>query len=110
MRLSDALASQVTSSTRARGLDYFTRKKVLSLEQHDGIIQATVAGTDDYDVWIESGGPRLRVSCTCPHCIDHLQVCKHIWATMLAAEVKGLPLLPPGPAPSRIRFDVVADP
>jgi superfamily II DNA or RNA helicase len=110
MQLSDALASQVTSSSRSRGLEYFQSGAVVSLHHQDGIIEATVAGNVDYDVVIEPVGTRLRVSCTCPHFVDHLQVCKHVWATVLAAEAEDIPLLEPGVAPGRIKLELVADP
>ena len=110
MRLSDTLASHVTSSTRSRGLDYFTSGAVASLEQRDGIVQATVVGSEDYDVWIEPAGKRLRVSCTCPHFADHLQICKHIWATILAAETEGMSIIEPGIPPGSIEIDFLADP
>jgi uncharacterized Zn finger protein len=90
MRLSDALASKVTSSTRSRGLEYFTTRKVRSLTHHDGIVQATVAGSEFYDVWIEPHGSRLRVSCTCPHFLDHLVVCKHVLADAILKADEGL--------------------
>ena len=109
MQLSDVIAPQVTPSTRSRGLSYFESGAVTSLERYEGIVEATVRGSEDYDVWIEPIGAKLRLSCTCPHFLDHLQVCKHIWATLLAAEGDGIPLFE-GPAPSRIQLELVADP
>ena len=100
MRLSDVLASHVSKSSRSRGADYFESGAVKRIDRRDGIIQAVVVGSEDYNVWIEAVDAQLRSSCTCPHFIDHSLICKHIWATILAAEAQGIPLIEPGPAPS----------
>jgi superfamily II DNA or RNA helicase len=66
----------------------------LTLER--GIIQATVRGSDLYTVRIEPDGSLIRVACTCPYFFDRSDICKHIWAVILAAEARSLPLVPPG--------------
>src|SRR5437773_8475980 len=105
MRLSQALARHVSSGSRTRGYSYFADRAVRRIDMRDGIIHATVHGAQPYQVWIEPVGGRLRSSCTCPFFIDRLDICKHIWATLLAAEAKGLPILTPGIDPNRIEFE-----
>ena len=107
MPLSRTLARQVASTIRARGEAYFFAQAVRTIDTDGGIIHATVRGTDDYDVWLEPSGRRLHVACTCPYFLDHFEVCKHIWATLLAAEARSLPLAPRGIAPDRLEIDPV---
>ena len=90
MPLPAALLSAVSNSVRNRGVAYLARGAVTSLDLADGIISATVRGTDLYDVWIEPVGSLLRASCTCPYFFDQLLICKHIWAVVLAADSRQL--------------------
>jgi superfamily II DNA or RNA helicase len=107
MRLSDLLSSQVSNRTRTRGTEYFAAGAVTHIERRDGIIHATVRGEQKYEVWIEPVGSRLLASCTCPHFIDHFQICKHIWAAVLLAEKRGIPLIEPGAAPANLTLEPV---
>src|SRR5258708_38568479 len=57
---------------------------------NDTDIFATVRGeTGVYEVELTEEDGALCVSCTCPHCADHGQCCKHIWATLAMAEKEG---------------------
>ena len=85
-RLSQHLAPQVSGGSRSRGYSYFTSGAVTSLTVEHGVIQATVRGTGTYTVWIEPDASLLSASCTCPYFVDQLDICKHIWAVILAAE------------------------
>jgi superfamily II DNA or RNA helicase len=96
MKVSQALADLVPSQSRARGFSYFKNAAVRSLTTHDGVIQATVQGSELYDVWLEPEGDLIRASCTCPFLVDRDVICKHVWAVILAAEEQGVPLLMPG--------------
>ena len=96
MKLSQVLAEQVPSQSRARGFSYFKSAAVRSLTTDNGIIHATVRGGELYDVWLEPAGDLLRASCTCPFFVDRYDICKHVWAVILAAEAQGVPLLTPG--------------
>jgi superfamily II DNA or RNA helicase len=66
------------------------------MECHDGLVEATVRGTELYHVGIEANGVDLAASCTCPHFLDYFQICKHIWAVVLSAEAQGVALVAPG--------------
>ena len=105
MRLSQVLASQVSSTTRSRGQSYFGSGAVRSLTTHDGTINATVTGSELYFVHLQPSADRLSGSCTCPYFLDRLEICKHIWAAILAAEARSLPLVPEGVAPEGIDLE-----
>jgi hypothetical protein len=90
MPLPAALLSSVSHNVRTRGAAYFAAGAVTAIDFVDGILSATVKGTDLYDVWIEPQGSLLRATCTCPYFFDQLLVCKHIWAVILAAESRKL--------------------
>jgi hypothetical protein len=86
MALPAALLSSVPNTVRSRGGVYFATGAVTSIDLDNGIISATVQGTDLYDVWIEPQASLLRATCTCPYFLDQLLICKHIWAVVLAAD------------------------
>jgi superfamily II DNA or RNA helicase len=105
MRLSQTLAHQISAKTRVRGAAYHASGAVTNLVATDGVIQATVVGSDAYAVLIDTTKGLLRGSCTCPYFADRLDICKHVWATLLAAEARGIPLLPPGVAPKDLELE-----
>jgi superfamily II DNA or RNA helicase len=96
MRLSHVLGSQISANSRSRGDSYFRSGAVHSLTVENGIITATVRGTESYAVSIEPDRALLRASCTCPYFSGGFDICKHIWAVILAAEAQSIPLTPPG--------------
>jgi superfamily II DNA or RNA helicase len=108
MQLSQTLAPQVSARTRARGAAYFGSGAVTQLNIVDGVITATVSGSASYAVRIATPDGLLRGSCTCPYFTDHFEICKHVWAALLAAEARGMPLLPPHVAPRDV--DIVPMP
>ncbi len=107
MPLVQTLAAQISSRSRARGRSYFQSGAVRALTVEDGIVHATVRGSTSYDVWLEPERALLRVSCTCPYFVDHLEICKHVWAAILAAEAQAVPLVAPGIAPREVVLDPV---
>lgn len=98
MRLSQVLASYVSAGTRKRGESYFRSGAVQDLTSDAGGIEATVLGSDHYLVRLVPSADMLAGSCTCPYFDDGFEICKHIWAAILAAEASGIPLAPPGTA------------
>lgn len=89
MSLSDALASSVTGTIRGRGRDYF-RSGAVRLGSVDRTgASATVRGSERYAVHLALDGRVVRASCTCPYVDEYGDICKHIWATVLAAEPRG---------------------
>ena len=109
MRLSQVLAPQVSARSRARGAAYFAAGAVAALEVTDGLIEATVVGGQPYVVLIDTKDGRLQASCTCPYFADRFDICKHVWAVLLAAEERAIPLLTPGSAPSRVVLEPMAE-
>jgi superfamily II DNA or RNA helicase len=104
MRLSQVLAPQVSQRSRSRGHAYFIGGAVHNLTARDGGIDATVQGSEPYFVRLEASSDLLTGSCTCPYFSDRLEICKHVWATILAAEARSLPLLPPGTRPDAVEL------
>src|SRR4051794_35620775 len=101
-RLSDLLAPQVSRNCRARGHEYFASGAVRDIHVADRAIVARVDGGQTYEVVLENQRNQLRVSCTCPFFYDSFEVCKHIWAAVLAAESRNLSLVGADAVPALI--------
>src|SRR5688572_3405041 len=90
MSLIKILASQVTRTTQNRGWDYYRRKAVTIIEASDNSVDARVRGTEVYLTNLTHHEEHIHIGCTCPRYQGSYSVCKHIWATLLAAEAKNL--------------------
>lgn len=99
MYLTSRFASSFTERVRNRGKVYFARGRVSILSGDKQLTQAIVRGSEKYDVSLRVEGQNLLVGCTCPY--NETSLCKHIWATMLAAERKGY-LTGAGHLPTRL--------
>jgi uncharacterized Zn finger protein len=66
-----------------RGEDYFDEERVRSLVEFEGMLAATVEGTEDYRVKLMVGSSGLTFSCECPYADDG-NFCKHCVAVGLA--------------------------
>jgi len=87
MYLTSRFSSRFTERVRSRGQSYFARRLVDIVRGDKQVVAALVIGSEEYDVSLKIVGRDLLVGCTCPYYENSL--CKHIWATMLAAERKG---------------------
>jgi hypothetical protein len=87
MYLTNKFSSEFNIRVRSRGQAYFTDGCVQIVEGTKQTVSAVVAGSEEYDVLLTIRGRDLCVACSCPY-FDN-DVCKHIWATMVAAERKG---------------------
>ena len=87
MSLKSRFAPQFNPKIRDRGVAYFRSGAVKILEHSDFHVLAQVEGTLDYFVELTLTLNSLEVACTCPYFSDD-EDCKHIWATMLAADSK----------------------
>jgi superfamily II DNA or RNA helicase len=87
--LSSNLTPFVSNKIRERGRDYFLSRRVTVVEGDAWHVDANVRGTESYDVTLIRERDEIEAWCTCPYCEDHFEPCKHIWATLLAAEAKG---------------------
>ncbi len=87
--LSTNLASHVSKRTRERGRDYFKARRVKLVSADEWHADATVRGSRSYNVNLTRQSDEIEAWCTCPYCEDSFELCKHIWATLLAAEAQG---------------------
>lgn len=86
------LESQVPRRIRKRGEGYLMSGAVELIRSGPGMVESAVAGTEEYAVSVIWRLEKKLVegTCTCPYFEDRLEICKHIWATLLTAEVEGL--------------------
>ena len=82
------IENEVEPKVRERGRSYFHGGAV-RIEKGDAYaVDAVVTGSEVYQVHLERAGGGLVSSCTCPFFRDNDDVCKHIWAAILAADSK----------------------
>jgi superfamily II DNA or RNA helicase len=85
MSLKSKFSHEFNPRIRDRGVGYF-RSGAVDIVQHSDLhLEAVVKGTTDYKVRLTLIPHALAVACTCPY-FDGGEECKHIWATMLAAD------------------------
>jgi len=87
MSLKSRFSPQFNPRIRDRGFAYFRSGAVKILEHSDFYMLAQVKGNRDYFVQLTLTLDSLEIACTCPY-FDNGEDCKHIWATMLAADSK----------------------
>ena len=87
--LSANLTSLVSKRTRERGRDYFAARRATVVKGNAWRVDATVQGSRLYDVNLVRERDAIEAWCSCPYCEDQYEPCKHIWATLLAAEARG---------------------
>jgi superfamily II DNA or RNA helicase len=78
----------VPARIRTRGDRYFDEDRVEHLRREaDGCVAASVRGSDPYEVrlLINPDG-ELGFDCECAYFAQNLDVCKHVWATLRAAD------------------------
>jgi SNF2-related domain/Helicase conserved C-terminal domain len=88
MQLTLRLAPEFTSSSRQKGLTYYQQGRVRLQECLPNKVEALVVGSGTYHVSLTWTDPSLLVECDCPYFFD-VGPCKHLWATVLAAQGKG---------------------
>ena len=87
MYLTNRFSSSFHHGVRSRGQAYFNRGLVNIVEGSKEVVRAVVRGGSAYDVALKIEGRELLVACTCPYYDKDL--CKHVWATLVAAQRKG---------------------
>jgi superfamily II DNA or RNA helicase len=87
--LADTIHQSFSRNARTRGEEYFRYGFVSRTHVANNVFSATVSGTYDYKVRLTLDGERLTVKCTCPYFLDVVLPCKHIWASVLAADEEG---------------------
>jgi superfamily II DNA or RNA helicase len=88
MTLASTLERFVNSKVRKRGIHYFRGKRVRLTACGPETAEAVVSGSSEYDVLLTRDSQGLRASCSCPFS-DRGEICKHVWAAILAVDVKG---------------------
>jgi hypothetical protein len=86
-----------------RGFNYFREGRVVLTRGTPSTVEARVRGHRPYNVEITYREPTLRVKCECEYFASS-GACKHIWATLLAAEEQTF-LSEAAAAEGSIRFD-----
>jgi superfamily II DNA or RNA helicase len=89
MSLARALSWRVPANVRDRGAEIHRNGLVRLAACTSQRVAAEVTGTEGYAVTLEREGRRLWAKCTCPYFRDQGEPCKHIWATILAADGEG---------------------
>src|SRR5262245_38665022 len=88
--LTRVLARDVPGGSRTKGRLYHLDGAVTRLEGDAWQARATVRGGHEYRVRIEREADDFEASCECAYFVDRGDICKHIWATLLEAERRGL--------------------
>lgn len=88
MSLTAQFSDEFDSAIRQRGADYFRNSRVRIDSASASCIVATVKGSSRYRVELEREGRKIHASCTCPYA--DVDLCKHLWAVILAAEKQRL--------------------
>ena len=92
---SEDFKTQFTAPVRERGADYLRGRTITLGACTPTAIRARARGSRDYAVRIEVIARTLTLECTCPYFLNE-GPCKHLWATVLLAEERGV--LAPLPA------------
>src|ERR1700693_3821356 len=80
-----AYFASVSPSVRKRGREYFESGAVDLSKAGPEHVEATVTGSRLYAVELDARSGKLAARCTCPYFDEYFEWCKHIWATLLAA-------------------------
>jgi len=89
MALTTHLSRYIASKVQSRGYSYYRNGAVQIIYGNKEELQASVIGTDTYEVDLYREEDTVYVFCTCPYFEGERESCKHIWATLLAAEKDG---------------------
>ena len=95
MGIAQKVARRFSDAVRSRGQSYFVKGRVTVITARAGEIVTRVRGTAKYRVRLRMRGSKLLASCTCPYFKPQGEPCKHLWATLLLAEGRGLLQSPP---------------
>jgi superfamily II DNA or RNA helicase len=104
LALTRVLARDVPGGSRVKGREYFLKGAVTRIDGTAWSVDALVRGSQTYAVTIRRKGLRFSAACTCPYFHDRFDICKHIWAVLIAAEHQRL-LAGDGDVPDRATLD-----
>src|SRR5437868_10653119 len=95
MGIGQKVVRNFSEAVRSRGQSYFLKGRVTVMAARPGEVVARVRGTAKYRVRVRLRGSKLLASCTCPYFSPQGEPCKHLWATLLMVESRGLLQSPP---------------
>jgi superfamily II DNA or RNA helicase len=95
MGIAQKVVRHFSDAVRSRGQSYFVKGRVTVMAARPGEVVAKVRGTSKYRVRLRMRGSKLMASCTCPYFSPQGEPCKHLWATLLLAEARGMLQSPP---------------
>ncbi len=87
-RIASKVAHLFSSAVRNRGETYYLRGAARIRRGSPFSVEATVRGSQDYTVDVDWDEGELSLFCSCPY-FGTDGPCKHLWAVVLAAEVRG---------------------
>lgn len=90
MALTKKFADEFTHNAQREGAKLFDEGAVEFEDPLADQLVATVQGGRPYDVYLAREKGVVRYSCDCPYYATTGDPCKHVWATLLAAEKQGL--------------------
>jgi superfamily II DNA or RNA helicase len=90
MGIAQKISRDFHDAVRSRGQSYFAKGRVVITGATAGEVVARVRGTAKYRVRLRLRGAKLHVSCSCPYFTPTGDPCKHLWATILMADARGL--------------------
>ena len=108
MKLASVLSPHFDSEIRARGASYYRLGAVRLKRGNATGVEASVRGSRVYDVEIAWDGRALALFCDCPYYED-VGACKHLWATILAADSQNYFTAITRLSPKDISFDETPD-
>lgn len=90
MGIAQKVSRIFNDAVRSRGQSYFAKGRVALISSAPGEVVARVRGTAKYRVRLRTRGNKLHIACSCPYFTPFGEPCKHIWATILMADARGL--------------------
>ena len=90
MGIAQKVSRDFSDAVRSRGQSYFAKGRVAITSASASEVVARVRGTAKYRVRLRLRGGRLHATCSCPYFAPFGDPCKHIWATVLAADARRL--------------------
>jgi superfamily II DNA or RNA helicase len=88
MNLVTRLAGDFSTNVRNRGKIYYWQGRVRIQHGSDSQVEAQVRGSRQYEVSLDYEAGVLSAWCDCSY-FDSGGPCKHLWATILAADARG---------------------
>jgi superfamily II DNA or RNA helicase len=89
MSLATVFSGSFPAKLRKRGTQYWRDGLVTLISWNGERVKAVVSGSEDYQVTLRRDEKLLWASCSCPYSGDRGELCKHVWATLLAADAEG---------------------